>query len=340
MTGRVFGFGGVVFGNEIFEDGTIGIPSSISWVPSNDRPSPVTPSLVEHWGRFQFTLKSGQTIFSRLLRADSAVAATRILFGTQYVSGSGLGLVGFTSRFSNGTVRNGSLDTSEMGYSFVVHPAVVDTRLGRALMVLDTLPMAEVRDNLIRQAESSGVPADEISRLKIVLTSDLGQYKFTDVKLIVTRIAGGPITVERRFEGWFRFIEPLQKFFESKSAAATRSKAFITLLSFDGQKPRAEAATPIYSIIPMLTEISDPFSRANEFSEAFALLRWGKERGAAFAGPMPPVAGLAAVTAVVIGSDGRVTYGSSQAAFQEVTVLSVSKLCAEARSGNSKRRLD
>jgi hypothetical protein len=266
MTGRVFGFGGVIFGNEVSQDSGLSDPVRISWVPAKDAAASTSRLTVEHWGQFAFVLKSGDVVFSRLIRADTAVAAKRILFDAPYNPEVGLGIVGFTNRFVTGTLKSGTLESGEIGYSFVVHPSVADTRLGRALMVLDTLPMPDVREHLLAQAKSSGAPPEELQKLKEVLESKLGQYKFVDVKLVISRTAGGPIIVERKFDGWFKFLE-------SAANATTRARAFITLISFDGEKPREEQATPVYSIIPMLTAVSDSFSRANEFAEVFALMR-------------------------------------------------------------------
>ena len=326
MSRLVFGFGGVILGNDVEADGNVQTPIRVSWIPGPVASSPVTPTTREAWGRLIFTFKDGTSSLSRMLRADSVLAAAHLAFQTPHTSGDGLGLVGFTNRFSNAAITAGSWKAVGRGYSFVVHPQVADTRLGRALMLLDTLPMPEVRNLLIRQVRSSGASDIQVKTLEKVLHSDLGQYKFVDVSLVVTRSNDGQISVERKYDSGYSFINWLLKYFELQNDAENRQRAFITMLTFDGQTPRDEDIIPIYSLIPMLVEVAEPFARANEFAECFALLRWAQSSGAAWTGKMPPSPDLPISTALVIGGDGSIKYGASEAAFTESMVLQADQL--------------
>ena len=159
---------------------------------------------------------------------------------------------------------------------------------------------------VIKEVTDSGVSHNELELGHVILSGQygtLGQYKFTDVKLQINRDADGVLSVQRA---------------ESDAPAAdaiTRSKAYITLISFDGDQPRPETATPVYSLIPTLVQVTDPFARANEFAEVFALLRWAKQSGARWLGQEPPTPNIQPATALLVDDDGTYTFGSSAAAF-------------------------
>ena len=64
-----------------------------------------------------------------------------------------------------------------------------------------------------------------------------------------------------------------------------RQQAYMTLIPFDGNKPRAESDVPMYQLIPMLATVADPFARANEFAEVFCAGALGKSGGCGLGWP-------------------------------------------------------
>jgi hypothetical protein len=307
MIARVMGFGGVIFGNEWSVQQGLSPVVNVSWVDGAKAAAPMSSDVVEQWGRLVFKLKDGSILFSHEVRADTVIAAKAVVDSLGESANSGVGLVGFIGRFAKGSFdSSGKLANLSPGASFVVHPAVVSTRFGRAMMVLDTLPMTS--DRFIQQFSDSGAQKAEVESLKRILKGgygELGQYKFTDVKLHIFAGPANTVSVKR---------------LESDLPGASqgvRTKAYITLRSFDGDKPRSEGAVPLYSLVPTLVQVSDPFSRANEFAEVFALLRWAKSTGGTWFGHTPPGSGLGISTALVVDEDGGYTFGPSAEAFSQ-----------------------
>jgi hypothetical protein len=310
MAGRVFGFGGVIFGNEVTAPPDISSPVEVRWLRAPDGSAPTSPDVQEAWGRLIFKLKDGSTVFSHLVRADTAVAARAIAFSrSQTKSDVGFGLIGYLRGFQYAKLsKSGTLDVIGTGFSYVVHPDVAATRLGRSMMLLDTLPM--ISDSFITQVADSGVSATEVAQLRSIMSADLGQYKFTDVGLQVHRIGDGEIGVSRMSDG-------------TNANGFLRDHAYITLLSFKGDNARPEAAFPFYALVPTLIRVSDPFARANEFAEIFALLRWAQGHGAVWSGDVPSAPDLPVSTAVAVGNDRSFTFGPSAEAFAQALITEV-----------------
>ncbi len=304
MVMRVRGFGGVVFGNEVSAPASLPSVIGVSWLSGGVAPAPTSPDVSEQWGRLIFRLKDGQTLMSHFVRADAVAAAKAVTIGHPDRNDNALGLVGFTGQF---VVDSPDSDNDKMmGLSFVVHPDFVATRLGHSMMVLDTLPM--IAEQFVRQVADSGMSKQQADLLSDILGGKfgaLGQYKFTDVKLEINADETRVVSV-RRMESDAPDAKP-----------ELRSTAYITLLSFDGDHPRRENTIPIYPIIPVLIQVSDPFARANEFAEVFALLRWAKANGAKWFGPDPESPKVQAATALVVGDDGNYTFGPSAAAMSQ-----------------------
>ncbi|MGY4155516.1 hypothetical protein ACVINW_001358 [Bradyrhizobium sp. USDA 4461] len=301
MVSREIGFGGVIFGNDIAS--TLPSVIHVSWVSGFKAASLTSPSVVEEWGRFAFQFKDNSVLFSKVIRADSALAAKLLAFDHKQGVGAGYGLVGLLGQFPVETLDGtGALHISGFGFSYVVHPDLVATRLARALMMLDMYPLLlEQSSKLQHQIDDAG--ARYRQKLDAVFAKKLGWYKFSDVKLEVVKSTGGIITVQRAKSDY------------PSASAETLKKAFITLHAFDGSKPQSEAAVPIYELMPTLIERTDPFARANEFAEAFALLRWVSSRDGSWTGEIPRNPPLGSVSAMSFGKDGTVSYASSELAF-------------------------
>jgi hypothetical protein len=300
MITRSVGFGGVIFGNEIASD--LPGPVSVSWLPSLTKaPSRTSPGVTDNWGRLAFQMKDGSILLSKTVRADTVLSAKSLAFSTRQSLGEGVGLVGYIGRFYAGALTSeGKLEPKGFGFSYVVHPDIAATRVGRSMMMLDSFPMAG--DLLYRQISKSNAQAGE--QLKSILSKALGQYKFTDVKLNIVKSIDGGVTVERQSKDY------------PSVSTDKRSQSFITLRSFDGESPRAETALPIYVLMPSLIAISDPFARANEFAEVFALLRWAAKSGT-WVGSPPNAEDLRPVSAVVIDEKDSIAFGSSEPAFAQ-----------------------
>jgi hypothetical protein len=306
---RALGFGGVIFGNQISAAPGTPTPTSVSWMPGAIAAAATSADIRENWGRLLFKLRDGRIVASHTIRADTVIAAKAPAID-QPATGKGeaLGLVGFVGRFVVAPIdETNGLDftKADQGLSFVVHPDVVATRLGHSMMLLDTLPM--ISEDFLKTIRDNGVPKRDVMQLSDVLNGkygDLGQYKFTDVKLQINLDPKGVISVRRPSND------------APQVDQNARETAYITLISFNGDKPRPEKAVPIYSLIPTLVQVSDPFARANEFAEVFALLRWAQSSGATWVGKPPIQQSVAPSTALVLSSDGGITFGTSAAAFK------------------------
>jgi hypothetical protein len=292
MVRRSGGFGGVIFGNAVSPFNPAKL-ESVYWISGASAASPTAPDVKEPWGRFGFLTANGEILTSKLLRADTALAAQRMAYDNGPTDGTddGLGLVGFVGRFASNT-----------GFAYIVNPKIVDTRVGRALIALDTLPQQP--DVLLSQLSKSDVAAQDVDRLKHLFYSKLGQYKWTDPPLEILRI-GLLVTVRRQQDRQASYDPDL------------REMAFLSLSTFDQDKPRAEApnsAFDVYPLVPALVSATDAFARANEFSEAFALLRAARKAGAVWKSVPPPAKLLAPATAVLIdgyNGDAEMIYAAS-----------------------------
>ena len=136
-----------------------------------------------------FVLANGRTVMTHVVRADTVTAALSLAYDRRdQLAGAGFGLVGFVGRFIDGVVDNDDLlQPTGLGYGFVVHPDVIATRLGHAMMLLDTLPMIAndlPNDDFVQQVSDAGAPPAQVDQLRRILHGgygELGQYKFADV---------------------------------------------------------------------------------------------------------------------------------------------------------------
>jgi hypothetical protein len=325
MITRAIGFGGVIFGNTVSPPAKSSDPVQVYWLTSPDAPSATAKNVVESWGRLVFAFKDGTIARSRLIRADTTLAAKALALDHAQASAGGYGLVGFLRSFDAKKLTDEDKIVSfASGFSYVVHPDVAATRVGRSMILLDTLPM--IPEILRKQVSDSGAVPAINKQLESILDGHLGQYKYTDVKLEILRTDDGLLSVQRSSA-------------DGTWDANTRTQAFITLLAFDGDTPRQESSVPTYPLIPVLTAVSDPFARANEFAEVFALLRWANGRGAKWSGTAPPPSNLKPVSAVVVEQNGAFTFGNSEGAFNQALVTEVQDRALKIAGSNNNSAL-
>ncbi|HWU00189.1 MAG TPA: hypothetical protein VN229_21310 [Terriglobales bacterium] len=329
MIGRVVGFGGVIFGNELKAVDGIGKTSSLSWVPGPTKVSVTAPQKREAWGRFAFKQEGGTILLSHLLRADTAEAA--LLIASEVPSGNvlghGFGIVGFTGQFRALELTENGPSSAGTGFSYLVHPGAIQTEFGRSMMMVDTMP--QIDDDFIGYLEAKKIPGNFVQQMKQVLDQDLGQYKFVDVPLEIYSDTNGSITVRRVAKAGDNLSDDL------------RSTAFITLLPFHDSDPQPENSTPFYSLVPTLITASDPFARANEFAEAFALVRWAKVSGAKWAGDGVPFSPLPPSSALIVDDNKQIEFVSSRSDYFKRLVRSGENIADQLalQSGNQRLKV-
>lgn len=278
------GFGGVVFGNEVTDDG-LPAPVSLGWEADPKDGSVGT-----------LTCKFDKTAAALAgVRQEEACAAYRIIYAgvraadptpgkdgakadlaiVPWDKGEAIGLVGVqegVEYFDCGP--EGFLHAGERR-KVVMHPAIADLKLGWTVLLCDVIPDRNLRAPVIQYVTKAGgeEKADEMRR--IWDEARFAGWKFCDVPMRVSVEDGALVVVRPKEAG-------------SDFPAEVRESCFITFNAYNQSGLIKGSGEAFYPLVPLLTEASPDYKRLNDFAKVLAVVRWAKARGADF--PKPPPA--------------------------------------------------
>lgn len=285
------GFGGVVMGNEVAAPG----------VPSAKRISFEGTAAAE--GRLVVELSNGEK-YNYPALAEDALAAHLIVFsGAGDVAGlekgQGVGLVGIDDRTDY--VRLGDTSILERGAYFRValHPALVNTDLGWAILMVDVHPIepTQLLAQIRKEAAAQGLPAElerYITRLfgSMNRKGNLGTWKVVDVPLRIST-SGRDLRIARDgsdFPNAMRegnFLEMRVPRLSDADAKAIEGGEAVDEEGIDRrlQNYDEQFAKDFYRVLPTLTAHAYDYYRLNRFAAVLAIYRWAKQTGGTSAKP-------------------------------------------------------
>ena len=271
MSEVVEGFGGVVFGNRVSAD--VGLPKidSISF--------DVTPG--QNVGLITYHFADSSTVSLPTVSLEDAYAAYHMVYaglggvGPQN-PGKGTGLVSLYGTVPTFTCDKKTLKVVDDGTNFdiVLHPALANTELGWAAVMVDSLPIEpKLIDAMGRQ---SGLADDEIVAVQNLFfsmhtSSFVDNWKVVDVPLTVAS-ESNVLVVSRSGT-------------DPSIARGLRRTAFIEMRPMLEKGFDSEFSRNFYQYVPILTKASVDYARLNRFAAVLAVVRLAKIEGANFLSP-------------------------------------------------------
>jgi hypothetical protein len=269
-TGR--GFGGIVFGNVISSSDTmIAKPLAFTW----HKLAQQKYDDGEERGILIFVLEDGTRAYSPPMFASDLIAAVRAVYGLPdgmepLSEGQGLGLAGYTGRINAYEIVDGVVSRRDaVAASFLVHPTMARSELGKAAIVVDAMPFL-LKDWLKERAQQDDISPEQRQKLKAWLDTEWTTYKFIDVPLEVKIDEQGVIHTSRS--------DGLPK----GASESLRDSSFVTKVIFskDDGSVLENSDEIFYPISPEFSVISKQFARINDFAQIFGLVRWAKSMNA------------------------------------------------------------
>lgn len=278
---RARGRGGVVLGAPVTAAASIGRPTRV-WIEMGGQ-----SCRGEHpervWGELRVAAGAGAVYVYGPIPCDELVAAKRVVFDAftdmpAWRPGEAIGLV--TVDFpSSGRVELPPRNEEAMVFKMLLHPALVDLDVGRAVAFCDLLPA--VRVHLLRSAGQDVSVATwiaELSRYRNWRWHERETHLVADgdqLRVSTTDTQSGSV---------------LDVLAIAESGAADQPDKLDHLRSF------APAAA-------VLTEKVAEYRRLDSFMRTAAVLRWAKTNGANFVGRVPDLSAPRPKTPDYIGFD-------------------------------------
>jgi hypothetical protein len=260
MGTKVRKFGGVVFGSPV--TGNLPNPRAMAFQAAGVG------------GKLVFDFPDGQTLeYPGVLAEDARIAAKMILQGN-WTEGQGLGLVGLISDGIHFDINGGRLRLLERR-KVILHPDLIDTELGHAMINVDTVPRNQFNPWLAPLAKKNPKANEDVANLlrqRQMLVSTLG-YVFTDVPMRLSSDKG-QLVVAAGGEG-FKGLPP---------AFARRSFLELRLETDPGAQESADRvdrkfARAFSRVVPTLASVSYDLDRVNRFAAVLSLFRWARLGG-------------------------------------------------------------
>lgn len=286
---RSGGRGGVVFGADVDSSAISVAPLSVSWIPleaSRDLTA-------ETKGSFRIRLADDRLLYAPPVAAGVALAAVRIALtgrsglASRHVEQAEIGLAGLVSRFdvpevtSQGVAAPSALSRSCA--DFVVHPAVVDTPVGHAAIVLDGLLLGQ--NQPVLGAILAGPPTDAQRRIDF--------ERFRSVTWNTYKFVESPLTLSLNGErGIVRALAA------NPAGQATASAPRVIWTRF--KSGTAVEDDPVQAQAAMLTlrAASAEYALLESFAEQLAILRWAASKNATWLGGVDDGARSSVATAL------------------------------------------
>jgi hypothetical protein len=329
VVARAGGRGGVVFGNAVSAGPGLPRPVSVAWVPLDPagaaQPSPTL-------GVFRIKLVGGGVAFSRPLPAAEALAAVRLIFtGLPGISepvrrDEEIGVAGLDSHFEVPSVKDNRVamefpinDENRVlarGTSYVVHPLIADTPVGRSAIVTDGLLMGK-SVSVVASLLAKGVSTDQAKYFEKWFRSvKWTTYKFIDVPMQVRLSDNGRILRAVRTDGAGGPLLTLRRFGNPLVGGA------------DGEGLFTEDPAVLSTVLTTLIDASDDIARLNRFAEVLGVLRWVRHSHGVWIGGLSSTPGGIALSAMFISGE-QIKLAPSKEAFAASTAQLVHEKALE-----------
>jgi hypothetical protein len=270
---RVRGRGGIILGADVRADGITGHPNKILIDMAGQSCKVARPEAV--FGSIEVVMMDQTVLKYGPVACDEALAAKRFVYNTypgmaEWRSGEAIGLMTIDKPIPF-TPSNHNLLMSGIRYDAILHPALVDLPIGRAVALSDMLPSA--RKFLL---QSAGDDPNIAAWLKAVDARDVVTWKWHDRAMVITAVAGRMLINPDDKTGstsvlQFRaFREP------DEEAESEGAKVGIHLSEF----ARARKS--------LVTKVAE-YRRLEELMRVSAVFRWARINGASFVGTEPEV---------------------------------------------------
>jgi hypothetical protein len=320
VVARAGGRGGVVFGNAVSAAPDLGNALTIAWVPlDSGTTAGFSP---EALGTFRISLDDGnRVVFSRAVPAAEALAAVRLVFTglpgvtPSIIEGEEIGMAGLESHFEIPTVtpekvvvdhrfdRNKSFEAR--GTSYVVHPAIADTPIGRSAIITDGLLMGKSKP-IIEKLLSESTTGDKFHLYTQWRQRAFWTYKFIDQPLELRVLHGGKIV---------RAVpKQIESDFANTPALTLRRFGSPGMDGADAEGLLKEDLKTLSTVMAMLVDASADIARLDRFAEVLAVLRWARTAGGVWIGGLPSEV-MGVVLSATLLRNGQVELAPSKETF-------------------------
>jgi hypothetical protein len=263
----VEGFGGIVFGNSVTADASLPKIVTISFdnTPGTDR------------GSLSYHFADGSLLSLHDVLAEDAYAAYHMVYqplggATPPAPGTGIGLVSLLENTPSFDCDNKARKINESTkFDLVLHPALGDSDLGWAAVMVDALP---IEPGLIRkrvlESKLGDNQANAIQNLFISMDtkSFVHNWKVVDVPMTVAADQGSLIV-------WNSSPD-------TSIPVGLRRTAFIEMRPMLKKGFNSGFARDFYQYVPILTKASVDYERVNAFAKVLAVVRLAKTENANF----------------------------------------------------------
>jgi hypothetical protein len=283
------GFGGVIFGATVSRDPKLPDVVSLTFVPrENDAKSGAGDGA---WGHLELVFADGSRGFSGPVRAQHAVTAQRLVFDqASFAKGAAVGLAGYDGPAFQAHVdaTTGFVDRDDSpGFSFIIAPAIERMNLARCLMVIDASGFVpEFQSDIQSTLKQQKISVADSSKLRAWFTIRKGQYKFTDMPVIIKRnpaglimavpVASGSARLHAQ-NGVFLDFQALVPETDPDEEASPEKKArnHPTNQAFINR----QMAQLLPTVLPLLLRGSSEYREVNDFVEVVDIFRYVKDSG-------------------------------------------------------------
>lgn len=267
MTSSPRGWGGVVLGNSVSDISSPGKLTSLAWISDAGNKSSGRLELRYRTNANQLVTRA----FGPLYAQDVAVAMELVRPTTTGATipknGDGIGLVGLDT--TNPTPANNPTKGSANFFPVLMHPALLDTRLGWSGLLCDSLPIEQFQ--LVRDARKDGSTSSAQVLTWLMSASDT--WKFIDCPMALVH-TNGRIVVRATKNGVFKI-------------PVDGRDCYLTVKAFrEGTATDTGDNDPFVvkfeKMLPNLLQFSPDYALLNRLASVCAVVRYAKEKGASF----------------------------------------------------------
>ena len=253
MTSEEGGYGGIIFGNDVKKDLSVGELDYVRWIPDEKQ------TMELNMGSIEFNFKNGKEYYLTDVFEEDYYAAYNIFVGAQdsfflYKPGEG---VGFAGIFGYDYYKWGTV--SEV----VLHPYVSNLELGWAALLSDLLPATR---NTAMEYVNKYASEDESLEVKNWYDNHDPNSGWKIINIPSTIYTEGPFL----------------KIKAQDTIKYDGTNSNLTMISFKSSYSKPQEVPSFNSVVPILSKSIYEFYRINEFAKIFSVFQWAQQEGAAF----------------------------------------------------------
>ncbi|MBS1702942.1 MAG: hypothetical protein JST12_14855 [Armatimonadetes bacterium] len=277
MIASAEGFGGVVFGNTVTDSQAPGRLTSIAWIADYQGSTTGRLELRYRSSRGELIQQQSGPYYVQDVAAAMEMVSPTSKGAKRPKNGDGIGLVGLdTVHQSNAKSSIGRIATF---FPVIMNPALIDTRLGWAALMGDSLPIEQ--DYL--KKESKRLSSSSATLTKKWLDNAPDTWKFVDKDMYLLhqngRVLVLPGSGSLAIHSSKDFLSIESGFLKVKAFRLQRTALDIQVADGGDTDP---FVTQFQDLLPNLIRFSNDYALLNRFAPVCALVRYAKEQGAAF----------------------------------------------------------